>query len=81
MEIYKCFIFQIRNFKELSKIESPHIIKAINIFQIDTKPVFIQEFLDIDLHDYIEEFGRLSFDNVLRLFHQMAEALCVLEVS
>ena len=63
------------------KLDSPYIIDAINIFSIDSKPIFIQEFLDIDVSNYMREHGRLSYDNVIRLFKQMAEALCVLEVS
>ena len=63
------------------QLRSPYIIEALTYTAIGFNPIFIQEYLDIDLHDYMVEHGRLSFDNVVCLFQQMAKALYVLEVS
>ena len=63
------------------QLRCPYIIEALTYTAIGLNPIFIQEYLDIDLHDYMVEYGRLSFDNVICLFYQMAKALYVLEVS
>ena len=56
-------------------------LRQLTIIPIDLKPIFIQEYLDIDLHDYMVESGGLCFENINSLVKQIAEALCVLEDS
>ena len=53
--------------------------EALSIIPINLKPIFIQEYLDIDLHDYMVESGGLCFENINSLVKQIAEAPCILE--
>ena len=77
----KIYIFQVNNYRDLMKLESPYIIKVFEMFELDRKPVFVHELLDIDLANYQVKYGNIGVDNVCRLFQQMGQALCVLEVS
>ena len=74
-------LFQIKNYKELLNIDIPYIIKIHEIVEVPEGPIFIQEFLDIDLKTYFLDKGYMGYDNLARLFLQMGKALVFLKVT
>ena len=60
----------------LSKLQHPNIIKVIEAFEANNTVYYVMEFISGgSLNDYIEEKGRLSVGETIRIAKQVGEAL------
>lgn len=71
----------IKEAKNISKLNHPHIIKVLDVFEENGTAYYVMEYVDGgSLSDLIEQKGSLSEDEALRYTSQIADALQYIHV-